>query len=71
MEQPQITSDMIIADIFTSWPKTVPVFLKHRMGCVGCSMAHFEPLHRALEIYKLPAQDFVADLHVAINSTEK
>ena len=71
MNQQIITPDLIIADIFTRWPQTVPVFLKHKMGCVGCSMATFEPLHSALDIYSIPAQDFVAELHEAIYSTQE
>ncbi len=59
----KIKTDHIIAEIFDRWPQTVPVFLRHRMGCVGCSMADFEPLYRALEIYELPLDPFLEELH--------
>ncbi len=53
---------MIVEEIFNSWPQTVPVFLRHRMGCVGCSMASFEPLSNALEIYRLDIESFIVEL---------
>ncbi len=67
MDQQTITADMIVEDIFNSWPQTVPVFLRHKMGCVGCSMASFEPLSSALEIYGLDVDLFLAELDESLS----
>jgi hybrid cluster-associated redox disulfide protein len=68
MDDQIITSDLMVEDIFNYWPKTISVFLRHRMGCVGCSMASFEPLSSALEIYGLEPESFISELNdVAVN----
>lgn len=42
-----------VADLLRAWPETIPVFLKHRMVCVGCCMAAFDSLADAAENYQL------------------
>jgi hybrid cluster-associated redox disulfide protein len=62
-----IAPEMNVEFILTHWPETVPIFLKYRMGCVGCTMASYETLSSAAEIYKLPLNSFIHDLQSAIN----
>lgn len=61
-----ITSNMIIADVLSRWPQTIPVFQKYRMGCVGCVMAPFETIAEAAAIYELSLYRFLEDLNCAI-----
>ena len=51
-----------VAELLEHWPQAIPVFLRHRMACVGCSMAAFETLGGAAKIYNLPAEDFLSEL---------
>ena len=62
----EINVDLIIADVFTNWPETVEVFIKHRMACVGCPMAAFMTLGDAIRIYKLTPESFIEELQASI-----
>jgi hybrid cluster-associated redox disulfide protein len=64
----KIASDMIVETVLSRWPQTVPVFLKYKMGCVGCTMASYETLSNAVEIYKLPIKKFIHELELAIET---
>lgn len=67
MERKQITPDLNVEYVLKNWPETIPVFLKHRMGCVGCTMASYETLTSAAEIYQLPLQRFMDELQRAVD----
>jgi len=71
VEKNLISIEQIVQDIMDRWPQTIPVFLEHRMNCVGCSMASFEELKDALLIYHLPSDPFVEKLHKAIEGLSK
>ena len=51
-----------IAAIMQRWPRTVPVFLRRRMGCVGCSLAEFDSLADAAQAHALPLAILLDDL---------
>ena len=67
MKQQDITLKLIVADILERWPRAIPVFLKYRMKCVGCSMAAFEILADALRIHGIPADRFLTDVNEAVS----
>ncbi len=48
------------------WPMLIPVFIRHRMTCVGCSMSPFETLASAAEIYHLPLDIFLTELRATL-----
>ncbi len=58
---------LTVAEIMDRWPQCVPVFLAHKLDCVGCSMAPFETLAEVIEIYQLPQDAFLAELAAAID----
>lgn len=38
MNKPNLEDpDLPLADLMTRWPQTIPVFIRHRMLCVGCA----------------------------------
>jgi hybrid cluster-associated redox disulfide protein len=57
---------MTIAALLREWPETIPVFLGHRMACVGCSMSSFETVRGAAEIYRLQFEGFYSELETVI-----
>ncbi len=59
---------MTISEILDRWPEFIPVFLKHKMACVGCSMADFMTLEDALDIYKINEELFIEELNLTIQS---
>jgi hybrid cluster-associated redox disulfide protein len=65
---PSVDVRWIVADLLIEWPQTIPIFLRHRMNCVGCSMAAFETLGDALHIYGLPQAPFLAEVNAVISA---
>lgn len=61
-----ISTDLMVADIMNEWPATVQVFLKHRMGCIGCYLSPFDSLEDALMVHSIPTELFVNELHQVI-----
>lgn len=59
---------MTISEILDHWPETIPVFLHHKMACVGCAMADFMTLEDALDIYNLNEESFIEQLTQSIQS---
>lgn len=55
-----------MAAIMQTWPETVPVFLAHRMACVGCSLAAFNTLAQAARAHNLSLEDLLPDLLAAL-----
>lgn len=69
-DQDSIALHLTIAVILERWPEVIPVFLNHKMSCVGCSLADFMTLEDALEIYKLEKETFIERLTRAIEKNK-
>ncbi len=65
MNRTPIHPQTSVANLFKQYPGTIPVFIQHRMGCVGCSMSEFEALDEVARIYNLQLEHFLAELNVA------
>jgi hybrid cluster-associated redox disulfide protein len=70
MEPEMLSPSWIVADLLKKWPETIPVFIKHRMACVGCAMSSFETLKDAASIYRLPCQQLLDDLQKSIGTAQ-
>jgi hybrid cluster-associated redox disulfide protein len=68
VRQPQLESDLLVAEVMTRWPQTIPVFIRHRLACVGCAIAPFETLAEVAAIYSLDLDHLLDELEQAINS---
>jgi hybrid cluster-associated redox disulfide protein len=44
-----IKIDSVVDEIMTTFPRTIAVFLRHRMSCVGCLMGSFHTVADAAE----------------------
>jgi hybrid cluster-associated redox disulfide protein len=66
MSEQLTLADMMIHEVTTRWPATIAVFNKHRMACVGCTVAPFYTVADAAGIYNLSVPLFVAELKAAI-----
>jgi hybrid cluster-associated redox disulfide protein len=69
MQDHDIHPEMPISELLSRWPQTIPVFQKHRMACVGCSMANFETISSAADIYQLPLISFIVELNEAVQTS--
>lgn len=56
----------MLGELISKWPATVPVFLGHKMLCVGCLVNPFHTLADACAEYGLDPHVFVAELNAAI-----
>ncbi len=70
MSQPLITIEDSIEKILTTWPQTIPFFLKHHMICVGCQMSEFDTLEEALANYGIPPEPFLRALNEIVQRDE-
>jgi hybrid cluster-associated redox disulfide protein len=61
-----ITPNLLVADLLNRWPQTTPIFIRHRLYCVGCLMSPFDTLSEVVSNYHLPEQSFFAELRQAI-----
>jgi hybrid cluster-associated redox disulfide protein len=63
----EINSQISMADLLNRWPKAVPVLIRRRMYCVGCSMSPFETVEEAARIYGLAAEELIAEIITEVN----
>jgi hybrid cluster-associated redox disulfide protein len=63
--------DLSISDLLNACPQVVPVFIKHHMACVGCSLSAFETIGSAAKIYGLAPDVFLRELESAIQNEKE
>lgn len=63
-----IQRETSISDLLRDYPQVIPVFLKHRMACVGCSMSAFETIESAASIYGIAPEVFFDEVVGAIST---
>ena len=69
-DQDSISPRLTISDILERWPEVIPIFINHKMACVGCSLSDFMTLEDALEIYHLEKEPFIEQIKQAINTQQ-
>jgi hybrid cluster-associated redox disulfide protein len=62
MEDSHLSAELTVASVLARWPRSIPVFLRHRMACVGCPIARFETLTDVAAIYGLDLNRFLGEL---------
>jgi len=60
---------LTVAEIMKRWPQSVPIFIAHRLDCVGCPMTSFETLAEIIEIYNVPKEKFLQELETVIQQS--
>lgn len=70
MKNPALT-ELTVAELLARWPQAIPVFLRHEMACVGCSISSFEVLADVTAVYGIPLPGFIAELQQTIQPLEK
>ncbi len=61
--------NLSLTELFQTWPQLIPVFLRHQMSCVGCSMTPFDTVKDAAYNYGLKVDDFLIELKETISKT--
>ena len=62
----KITAKMTIGEVVQKYPKTVEVFFKHGLHCVGCAVAEFENIEQGACAHGIDVKKLVADLNKAV-----
>jgi hybrid cluster-associated redox disulfide protein len=58
-----ISLELSVADVLENWPETLPIFLAHRMGCIGCNLSSFDTLEVALMVHNLSASEVLDEMN--------
>jgi len=66
-----ITKEMSIGDVVRQHPETVPVFLEHGLGCLGCALAHFENIAQGAKAHGIDLDALMAALNEAVSAPEQ
>jgi len=59
--------DLPLADLMAAWPETIPVFVRHRMHCIGCPISPFHTIVDVCAEYHVSEDEFLAELRDAIS----
>ena len=62
---PRIAPDTPLDEIMRAWPATMRVFLRHRMGCMGCPVATFHTVADAAWEFHIDSAILLAELRAA------
>lgn len=61
-----IVAEMTISEVVQKFPETIEVFMKHGLGCVGCSAARYENIAQGAAVHGIDADKLIADLNAAV-----
>ncbi|MDX9872386.1 MAG: DUF1858 domain-containing protein [Clostridia bacterium] len=62
----KINKEMSIMEIVNKYPQTVPIFIEHGMGCLGCAAARFENLEQGAMAHGIDAAKLLEDLNKSL-----
>lgn len=57
---------MSITEVVSKYPETVPVFMQHGMGCLGCAAARFENIEQGALAHGINVDKLIEDLNKAV-----
>lgn len=63
--------DLLLRDLMEIWPETIPVFMRHKMLCVGCVIGPYHTVTDACSEYGLDKAEFLAELGRAISPADE
>lgn len=61
----EITADSLVQEIVEQHPQTMPVFVRHGLGCVGCYIAPFHTIADSAREYAVGLEPLLGDLNQA------
>lgn len=59
--------DQPLSMLMAHWPATIPVFLRHKMLCVGCAIGPFHTIVDACQEHDVDEDSFAAELRAAVS----
>lgn len=67
----KLTESMSMDAIMRAWPATIRVALRHRMLCVGCSVAGFHTISDACREHGVDEDAFFIEIAAAIKTSSR
>lgn len=61
----KIKVSMTIAEVVSRWPKTIKVFMKHGMSCIGCPIAMNETIAQGAGAHGINLKKMLDELNKA------
>lgn len=61
-----VTADTVVDDLMTAHRRTIAVFLRHRMMCVGCPVGGIHDVRQACEEHGVSLDAFLAEVNEAV-----
>ena len=62
----KINKKMTFYKVINQYPKTIKVFIKYNMGCIGCSMANQETIAQGCLAHGIDPDSFIKELNQAV-----
>ena len=59
---------MLLRDVMDIWPQTIPVFIKHKMLCVGCAITPYHTIQDACLEHEVSEPAFRNELRQVIKA---
>ena len=63
-----VSPGTIVEELLTAFPELAAVFFRHRMACVGCTMARFETVSEVAGTYGLDLDGFLTELGASLST---
>jgi hybrid cluster-associated redox disulfide protein len=63
MAERAITKEMPIGDVVRKYPKTIEIFMRHGLHCIGCAVAAFESIEEGAIAHGIEIEPLMADLN--------
>ena len=70
-EPDEISAETNVDDLVAHFPMAARVFIRRRMGCVGCEIAPFESLADVARTYRQPLNDFLDEIRSTIKCQKR
>ena len=63
-----ITKDMNLKELLRKYPDTARIFAAYGIGCIGCSLAHYETIEQGISAHGIDVNDFLKDVNEFVSS---
>ena len=70
MRKQKITKEMTFQEVLTKYPKTIEIFHKYGMYCIGCVLASQETIEQGAKAHGINIKKLIEDLNKAINKKQ-
>ena len=62
----EISKDNSISQVIQDHPETIPVFMNHGLGCIGCALAKFETIEQGALAHGMDIEKLMKDINSSI-----